>query len=75
MGRGAPVVATALLDRLLHSAIVVPIEGNSYRLRELAALISEHLRNRPSLNEVSNVAQAKRCLGCPKKEEPISMPG
>ena len=36
---GDPVVATALLDRLLHHAIVIPIEDNSYGLREHAALI------------------------------------
>ena len=30
---GDPVVATALLDRLLHHAVVVQIEGASYRLR------------------------------------------
>ena len=30
---GDPVVATALLDRLLHHAIVIQIEGASYRLR------------------------------------------
>ena len=30
---GDPVVATALLDRLLHHAVVVQIEGSSYRLR------------------------------------------
>jgi DNA replication protein DnaC len=40
---GDPVVATALLDRLLHHAVVVPIEGNSYRLREHAGLIPDHL--------------------------------
>ena len=40
------VVATALLDRLLHHAVVIPIEGNSYRLSEHAALIPEHLRGR-----------------------------
>lgn len=28
---GSPVVATALLDRLLHHAIVIQIEGSSYR--------------------------------------------
>ena len=27
---GGPVVATALLDRLLHHAVVVQIEGASY---------------------------------------------
>ena len=31
---GDPVVATALLDRLLHHAVVIHIEGASYRLRE-----------------------------------------
>ena len=29
---GDPVVATALLDRLLHHAVVIQIEGSSYRL-------------------------------------------
>jgi DNA replication protein DnaC len=37
---GDPVVATALLDRLLHHAIVVQIEGASYRLREHADLLT-----------------------------------
>lgn len=41
---GDPVVATALLDRLLHHAIVVQIEGASYRLRAHADLIPEHVR-------------------------------
>ena len=41
---GDPVVATALLDRLLHHAVVVHIEGASYRLREHADLIAEALR-------------------------------
>jgi DNA replication protein DnaC len=31
---GDPVVATALLDRLLHHAVVIHIEGSSYRLRQ-----------------------------------------
>jgi hypothetical protein len=66
---GDPVVATALLDRLLHHAIVVPIEGNSYRLREHANLIPEHLRNRPALNELGSQPSAKRRPGRPKKEE------
>ena len=35
---GDPVVATALLDRLLHHAVVVQIEGSSYRLRQHAEL-------------------------------------
>jgi DNA replication protein DnaC len=41
---GDPVVATALLDRLLHHAVVVQIEGSSYRMREHAALVPENLR-------------------------------
>ena len=31
---GDPVVATAILDRLLHHAVVVQIEGSSYRMRK-----------------------------------------
>lgn len=31
---GDPVVATAILDRLLHHSQVVTIRGDSYRLRE-----------------------------------------
>lgn len=41
---GDPVVATALLDRLLHHAVVIHIEGASYRLRAHADLIPEHIR-------------------------------
>jgi DNA replication protein DnaC len=43
---GDPVVATALLDRLLHHAIVVQIEGASYRLRQHADLVPEHIRSK-----------------------------
>ena len=42
---GDHVMAAALLDRLLHHAIVVQIEGASYRLREHANLIPEHLQH------------------------------
>lgn len=38
---GDTVVATALLDRLLHHAIVVRIEGASYRLRRHADLLPD----------------------------------
>lgn len=44
---GDPVVATALLDRLLHHAAVIQIEGSSYRLRQHADLVPEHLRAKP----------------------------
>jgi DNA replication protein DnaC len=40
---GDPVVATALLDRLLHHAVVFQIEGSSYRLREHADLLPEQI--------------------------------
>jgi DNA replication protein DnaC len=40
---GDNVVAAALLDRLLHHAVVIQIDGNSYRLREHAALVPENL--------------------------------
>jgi DNA replication protein DnaC len=43
---GDAVVATALLDRLLHHAVVVQIEGSSYRLRQHADLLPEHIRSK-----------------------------
>jgi DNA replication protein DnaC len=45
---GDPVVATALLDRLLHHAVVVQIEGASYRLRQHADLFADTIRPNPS---------------------------
>lgn len=45
---GDPVVAAALLDRLLHHATVVQIEGNSYRMRQHASLVPEAMRPRPA---------------------------
>jgi DNA replication protein DnaC len=45
---GGTVVATALLDRLLHHAVVVQIEGASYRLRRHADLIPDNARTRPT---------------------------
>jgi DNA replication protein DnaC len=48
-----PVVATALLDRLLHHAVVIQIEGSSYRMREHAALIPENLRANPLASQPS----------------------
>jgi IstB-like ATP binding protein len=47
---GDPVVATALLDRLLHHAVVIQIEGSSYRLRQHAALVPENARSRSLTN-------------------------
>ena len=45
---GDPVVATALLDRLLHHAVVVQIEGSSYRMRQHAALLPQAPRPNPA---------------------------
>lgn len=66
---GDNVIAAALLDRLLHHAVVIEIEGSSYRLREHAHLMPEAL----------NAAQTeplKRRRGRPrKKENPASLTG
>ncbi len=45
---GDPVVATALLDRLLHHAVVIQIEGSSYRLRQHADLVPSTSARKPS---------------------------
>lgn len=65
---GDSVVATALLDRLLHHAVVIPIEGNSYRLREHAALVPEHLRGRPVHIDTTAAPSVQRRPGRPRKE-------
>src|SRR5260370_9514694 len=44
---GSPVVATPLLDLLLHHAVGVQIEGPSYRMPEPAALLPETVRANP----------------------------
>jgi hypothetical protein len=56
---GDPVVATALLDRLLHHAVVIQIEGASYRLRQHVDLIPDALRARP-LNATSATPVRRR---------------
>jgi DNA replication protein DnaC len=65
---GDTVVAAALLDRLLHHAIVVQIEGSSYRLREHADLLPESLRNRPSAVNSPPADTGPRRPGRPRKE-------
>jgi hypothetical protein len=35
-----------VLDRLLHHAVVVQVEGASYRLRQHAELVPEHIRSK-----------------------------
>ena len=57
---GDPVVATALLDRLLHHAIVIQIEGSSYRLRQHADLLPEHIRAKALIQPPPLAPQPKR---------------
>ena len=68
---GDPVVATALLDRLLHHAVVVQIEGSSYRLRQHAELMPEHLRSKASLTPPTQVPNPRR-RGRPPKNGSVS---
>lgn len=63
---GSPVVATALLDRLLHHAIVIQIEGSSYRLRRHADLLPEHVRSTANLSPPTPEAPKRR--GRPPKQ-------
>jgi DNA replication protein DnaC len=60
---GDNVIAAALLDRLLHHAVVIEIEGNSYRLREHADLVPESLKG---ISQQDRKASAKR-RGRPRK--------
>jgi len=64
---GDPVVATALLDRLLHHAVVVHIEGASYRLRQHADLIPESLRPAQLVHAIANTPRRR---GRPPKTQP-----
>jgi DNA replication protein DnaC len=63
---GDPVVATALLDRLLHHAVVIQIEGSSYRMRQHAALVPESMRSTTS----ANPAPAPKRRGRPPAKPP-----
>ncbi|MDF3095249.1 AAA family ATPase, partial [Burkholderia semiarida] len=48
-------------------AIVVQIEGTSYRLREHADLLPDHLRNRPSSLNPVPAEPARRRPGRPRR--------
>ena len=65
---GDPVVATALLDRLLHHAIVIQIEGSSYRLRQHADLVPDHIRSNATAQ--LSIAPIKRRVDRPKTGGP-----
>ena len=60
---GDNVVAAALLDRLLHHAIVVEIEGHSYRLREHANLVPDTLKGQT----LQTAEKPKRKPGRPRQ--------
>jgi len=66
---GDPVVATALLDRLLHHAVVVQIEGSSYRLRQHADLLAQP--RHPSQTTTTEAPPRRR--GRPPKVAPSNM--
>ena len=61
---GDSVIAAALLDRLLHHAVVIQIEGNRYRLRKHAALLPDTLKY-PHQQDPN---PPKRKRGRPRKE-------
>jgi DNA replication protein DnaC len=63
---GDAVVATALLDRLLHHAVVIQIEGSSYRLRQHAELMPEHVRSKATITPPA-LQPAPRPRGRPPK--------
>jgi DNA replication protein DnaC len=62
---GDNVVAAALLDRLLHHAVVIQIDGNSYRLRAHQSLLPEILVRTQNPDQPT-----KHKRGRPRKETP-----
>jgi DNA replication protein DnaC len=72
---GDPVVATALLDRLLHHAVVIQIEGSSYRLRQHADLLPEHIRSKASLQPLPVPPTLKRRGRPPKNGDADHLTG
>ncbi|MBB6414373.1 hypothetical protein HNQ71_007083 [Mesorhizobium sangaii] len=70
---GVVAVLHTLLDRLLHHAVVVQIEGPSYRLRQHAELMPEHVRSKALITPPS-FAPPSRQRGRPPKNTQYSMP-
>ena len=70
---GDPVVATALLDRLLHHAVVVQIEGSSYRLRQHAELMPEYVRSKAIIAPPTPIPAPRR-RGRPPKNAHLPHP-
>jgi len=71
---GDSVVATALLDRLLHHAVVIQIEGSSYRLRQHADLMPEHVRSKATINAPIPAHSPRRRGRPPKNGAPDHHP-
>ena len=71
---GDPVVATALLDRLLHHAVVIQIEGSSYRLRQHAELMPEHVRSKAIIAPPFQTPPPRRRGRPPKNSYPAALP-
>ena len=69
---GDSVVATALLDRLLHHAVVLQIEGSSYRLREHADLLPEHIRTKANIQTLPIPSTLNVAEGRPTMEAPFN---
>lgn len=65
---GDPVVAIALLDRLLHHAVVIQIEGSSYRLRQHADLVPEHVRSKALISPTPSPRRRGRPPGRTKAD-------
>lgn len=62
---GDPVVATAILDRLLHHSHVLTIRGESYRLREKRRAGLLGTSGAPSAASESSIARAARSPDAP----------
>jgi DNA replication protein DnaC len=62
---GDPVVATAILDRLLHHSHVLTIRGESYRLKEKRRAGLLGTTGSPAAPSASSIARAKRSPDVP----------
>lgn len=67
---GDPVVATAILDRLLHHSHVLTIRGESYRLKEKRRAGLLGTTGAPAAPSASTIARAKRSPDVPPGVNP-----
>ena len=70
---GDAVVATALLDRLLHHAVVVQIDGQLPPAPARRELMPEHVRSKATLAPPSIVPQPRRRGRPPKSSYPAAV--